>query len=170
MGLKTESEAKPTAPAPRKTLSHGEEVALDRQIGDLQKQVDGQEIEQGLNHQAPNRANVQKRIGELKRIRETRSVRQAVGSERDQIEMQLRKLTAELQVGMPTWAEYAYTRKKNGPIYDQIKQWIIRSESDPVRRNKIAQWKYLRRRLDPTDPYIASTKRLFPKVSQLADY
>jgi len=170
MGIKTETESRPAAPTTRPGLSLGEEQSLDRQIGDLEKQVDGKEIAQGLKHEAPNRANTQKRIAELRRIRETRSVRKAVGPERDSVEMELNKLTTELQVGMPTWKEYAFTRKKDGPVYNQLKQWIIRAETNPERRQRIVRWKYLRRRLDPSDPYISSTTRLFPKVSQLSDY
>jgi len=170
MGIKTETESRPAAPTIRPNLSHSEEESLDRQIGDLQKQVDEKEIEQGLNHQAPNKVNVQRRISELRRIRETRSVREAVGREREQVEMELQSLTVELQKGMPTWKEYAFTRKKDGPVYNQLKQWIIKAETDLIRRQRIVRWKYLRRRIDPTDPYIASTTRLFPRVSQLETY
>ena len=168
--LNIEKESQPAAPVIAPNLSYGEEHSLDRQIGDLQNQIDGKEIDQGLNHQAPNRASVQKRIDQLQRIRETRSVHQVVGRERDQVEMQIKSLTAELQKGMPTWREYAFTRKKDGPVYNQLKQWIIKSEQDPVRKQKIARWKYLRRCIDPSDPYIASTTRLFPKTSQLETF
>jgi len=170
MGIKTETENQPAQPMSRPSLSHGEEQALDRQIGDLQKQVDSVEIDQGLNHQAPNRVNTQRRIQELRRIRETRSVREAVGREREQVEREIKSLTEELQKGMPNWKEYAFTRKKDGPVYNQLKQWIIKSETDPVRRQRIQRWKHLKRRLDPKDPYIASTTRLFPRTSQLDTY
>ena len=170
MGLKTEKETPAVAPSSRQDLSHSEEQSLDRTIGDLNKQIDKTEISQGLNHAAPNKENVQKRIAELRRIRETRSVRKAVGREREQVEMEIKKLTEELQKGMPTWKEYSFTRKKDGPVYNQLKQWIIGSETNPLRKQRIARWKYLKRRLDPTDPYIASTTRLFPKTSQLETY
>jgi len=170
MGIKTETENRPAVPVTRQSLSHGEEQSLERQIVDLEKQADGAEIQQGLNYQAPNKVNVQKRIAELRRIRETRSVRKAVGPERDSVEMELNKLMAELQVGMPTWKEYSHTRKKDGSVYNTVKQWIIRSQADPARTQKIIRWKYLRRRLDPENPYIASTMKLFPKISQLSDY
>ncbi len=165
MGIKTEQEKQPT-PAPNRTsLSLAEENSFDRQIEDLEKQVSGAEIQQGLNHQAPNRANVQKRIEELRRIRETRSVRAAVGREREEVEMEIQSIKDELQKGMPTFKEYSFTRKKDGPFYNALKQWIVRSEQNPVRRQQIARWKYLKRRIDPTDPYIANTTNLFPDVS-----
>ena len=115
MGIKTEKETPVAKPVIGPGLSHSDEQSLDRTIGDLEKQVDETEIEQGLSHQAPNKANVQKRIAELRRIRETRSVRQAVGRHREQVEAEIKSLTFELQKGMPTYKEYAFTRKKDGP-------------------------------------------------------
>lgn len=165
MGIKTEQEAKPVIAPGKPSLSLNEEQSLDRQIGDLEKQVEGTEIRQGLNHQAPNKANVQKKIAHLRRIRETRSVRKAVGREREQIEMEIQQLKSELQKGMPTFKEYSFTRKKDGPLYNELVQWIVKSEKDPERVRKVNRWKYLRRRLDPTNPRIASTTLLFPGTS-----
>lgn len=168
MGIQTEKESKPVIAPNRSSISHSEETSIDRQIEDLEKQVDGAEIRQGLNYQAPNRANVQKKIAELRRIRETRSVRKAVGREREQIEMEIGDLKEELQKGMPTFKEYSFTRKKDGPFYNALVQWIAKSESDPVRVGRIKRWKYLRRRLDPENPRIASTTLLFPSTSKFS--
>ena len=144
-------------------LSHGEEKSLDHQISDLENQVKGSEIVQGLNHEVRDKGAVERRIAELKRIRETRSVTRATGREAEAIEREVASLTEKLQVGMPTWKDYSFLKRKDGMNYIQLRNWIVKSELDETRKSMIARWKYLKRRLDPDDPHAASMMNLFPQ-------
>jgi len=145
-------------------LSHGEEKSIDRQLEDLEKQIEETEIVQGLSHQAHDKGAVQRRISELRRIRETRSVRRAVGREREAIEREVQSLTATLQEGMPSWTEYVGLRRRDGMRYIKLKNWILQTEQDQNRQRMILRWKYLRRRLDPDDPHAADMMNLFPQM------
>ena len=156
-------QASPSGATKRCPLSYGEERSLDRQINDLENQSEGSEIVQGLSHQVRDKQLVQKRIAELKRIRETRCVRRAVGREADEITREVEALTTKLQKGMPSWETYAFTRRREGMRYIRLRDWIIKSEMDQTRRNMIIRWKYLKRRLDPDDPHAASIINLFPE-------
>jgi len=151
---------------PVKPLSLKEEQVLEKQRDDLQDILDETEIVQGVKNEVKNPEAVKK---EIQRLEQTlkHKVQPAVGNERIQIERQLKALTLDLQKGMPTWNEYVNTKKRDGMRFTHLKRLIMKWETDPVRRQKVATWKNLRRRLDPSDPQIADMMYLFPQVSQI---
>jgi len=67
---------------------------------------------------------------------------------------------------MPTWAEYSRTTRRDGMDYINLVNLIKKWELDPVRKEKVSEWKRLRRLLDPSDPQIANTMLLFPQTKR----
>lgn len=151
-----------TKVAANRPLTLAEERALDQQIQEAEDQLDEVERKQGINYTTENREATENKLRELRKVRASRAVVEASGREREKIEAEANAIRSELQKDMPSWAEYSMTTRKDGPKYIRLKNLIVKWELDPVRRQKVSRWKYLRRRLDPSDPQIANTMYLFP--------
>jgi hypothetical protein len=160
----------PTSQAPeglpvkisRKPLMAAEEAVIRKKIRDLEDILNEAEIVQGVNHKASNKQAIQAEKQRLEHILLTRSVQEATGNDRLAIEREVKALQEDLQKGMPSWNEFMNTTRKHGMNYVKLRNWILKCESDPERRRKIERWKYLKRRLDPTDPDASNTMQLFP--------
>jgi hypothetical protein len=144
-------------------LSMQEEQVMKKRLRLLEDMRDDVEIMQGVNYEAKDPAKLDAEIARLKQSLSTKSVQAATGAERDSVLREISSLEEDLKKGMPKWDIYANTRRRDGMAYVKLKNQIMKWESDPERKRKVARWKYLRRRLDPSDPDIANTMHLFPE-------
>lgn len=145
-----------------RTLSYGEEVDLKRRIQDHKDSLGGKELMQGVNLSAPNVANAKKEIKKLETILNSQGIGEISDKERAEIEKEERLLREDLQKGMPSWDTYQGSRPQHGPRHDKLVDWIVRTNADPVRQQKIRRWKTLRRHLDPHNPKASHVMYLFP--------
>lgn len=143
------------------SLSLWEEERLKKRLALLEDMRDGKEIVQGVAYDPRNPKKLDEEIESIKKELDMRSVKAAVGSDRQEVVRELKSLEEDLRKNMPTWDHYVGTRRRDGIAYVKLVNSIIQNESDPIRRKKIHRWKFLRRRLDPTNPYIANTMYLF---------
>jgi len=145
-----------------KTLSYKEEEVMRKRLRTLEDIRDGKEIVQGLNYESKSPAEVEKEIKSLRWLLDNKSVKEAVGSERDQIWKKIKVLEEDLRKDMPDWKTYVNTKRRDGMEYIHLKNLIIKWERDPVRKQKIKDWRRYKRMIDPNDPTIANTMLLFP--------
>ena len=143
------------------SLSLKEEEILKKRRALLEDIRDGREIVQGVSYESKNPKQVEEEIEAITKELQFRSVKAAVGSDRQEVVKELKILEEDLRKQMPSWEIFVNTKKRDGTAFLKLRNWIMKNETDPVRRSKIKRWKFLRRRLDPTDPYIADTMFLF---------
>lgn len=146
-----------------KLLSPGEEKSIDQTISDCKDILDEKELMQGVNFEAKNKAEIQKKISDLEQLKRTHGLPELSDGERQKVSKELEALEAKLQVGMPTWDEYVGLAPKHGPRYTALVTKIQKWEADPVRRQMVLRWKTLRRLRDPHDPQAGNTMYLFPQ-------
>jgi hypothetical protein len=149
----------------RSVLSRQEEDAVRKRLDLLKDMRDGKEIRQGLNFEtkgSPEQLDAE--IKDLEHQLDTRTVQMATGAKRSQIESEIKQLTEVLQKDMPTWLEYSSLQRKHGMNFVRLRNQIMKWETDPVRRARVARWKHLRRQLNPQDPDAANTMQLFPST------
>jgi hypothetical protein len=146
-----------------KTLSYGEEKALRERIQDLKDAQGGKELVQGVNMSSPNLARNRAELQRLQNILNSQGVSQLSKKELDEAEKEEKVLRDDLQKGMPSWDRYVQSRPKDGPRHDKIVEWIVDSDADPIRQQKVKRWKSLRRHINPNDPKFSHTNRLFPE-------
>lgn len=144
-----------------RTLSYGEEKDLDKRIQDVRDSLGGKEVMQGVNMNAPNVQLARKKLQQLEAIKTSQGVGELSDKEKTKIEEEEKLLREDLQKGMPSWDEYERSRPKDGPRHHRLVDWIVRSDADPVRQQKIRRWKTLRRYLDPHNSRAAHTENLF---------
>lgn len=145
-----------------KTLSYGEQKALESKIQELKDAKGGKEVVQGVNIGAPNVQVLDRQVKRLEAVLSSQGVGEISDKEREKYVLEEKALKEDLRKGMPTWTQYANSRPKDGPRHDRIVEWIGRSNKDPVRQQKIRRWKTLARHLNPFDPKASHTNRLFP--------
>lgn len=143
------------------SLSLKEEEVLKKRLALLEDIRDGREIVQGVNYDSKDPKQIESEIAQIRRELEFRSVKAAVGTDRDSVLRELKILESDLRKDMPSWDFYTNTKRRDGIAYLKLKNTITKWETDPVRKAKIKRWKFLRRRLDPTDKQIADTMFLF---------
>jgi len=148
-----------------KVLSVGEEKALNQTIDDLKKMRDGAELNdmQGVNFEISDKASVQKKIDDLEKIRRNHSAQNYSSRDRQSIMAELNALTLELQEGMPTWTQYISSRPQHGPGHQKMVAWVLKTQADPIRQQKINRWKTLRRAAFPDDPQASNVMYLYPE-------
>lgn len=164
MQLNVEKEEKQSDMRPivrTQNLSLKEEEVLKKRKALLEDIRDGREIVQGVSYESKNPKQIEDEISAIDKELQFRSVKAAVGNERAEVVRELKILEEDLRKGMPSWDIFVNTKKRDGTSFLKLRNWIIKNETDPLRRSKIKRWKFLRRRLDPTDPYVADTMFLF---------
>lgn len=145
-----------------RTLSYGEQKNLEAKIQEIEDALGSKELVQGVNMNTPNR---QKNVQELKRLKgilASQGVSQVSDKEKKDYEKEEELLRQDLQKGMPSWDKYQGSRPKDGPRHDKVVDWVVRSNEDIVRQQKIRRWKTLRRHIDPSNPKAAHVMHLFP--------
>ena len=164
MQLNVEKEEKQSEMKPivrTQNLSLKEEEVLKKRKALLEDIRDGREIVQGVSYESKNPKQIEDEISAIDKELQFRSVKAAVGNERAEVVRELKILEEDLRKGMPSWDTFVNTKKRDGTSFLKLRNWIIKNETDPLRRSKVKRWKFLRRRLDPTDPYVADTMFLF---------
>lgn len=164
MALTLRKGAEPFRPAKR-VLSWKEEDFLDQKRKDLEHAMNSKEIQQGLNFEHRDKAVLQKRIDELKSIKNRYGAVRLENRERVQAEVEIQRLEKAIAKKwggrVPTYAEY-WTRPKEGGIrYLQLRDKIANLNRDAEYSEYVKRWKYLRRRMEPEDRQIDSTLHLF---------
>ncbi len=145
-----------------RTLSFGEQKALEARIQDLKDAQGGKELVQGVTMTSPNAAKNRAEIKRLEGILASQGVGKVSDKELADLEKEEKILRAELQKGMPTWDRFAQSRPKDGPRHDKMVEWIVTSDADPMRSQMIRRWKNLRRHMNPHDPKFSHVNKLFP--------
>lgn len=143
------------------SLSLKEEEVLKKRLALLEDIRDGKEIVQGVSYESKNPKQLEDEMLAIKKELEFRSVKSATGTDRADVLRELKILEEDLRKGIPSWDVYVNTKRRDGISFLKLRNWIMKCETDPVRRSKVKRWKFLRRRLDPQDPFIADTMFLF---------
>lgn len=146
-----------------KTLSYGEQKALEARIQDLKDAQGGKELVQGVSMSSPNAAKNRAELQRLQNILNSQGVSQLSKKELDEAQKEEKILLEDLRIGMPRWDQYVNSRPKDGPRHDKIVEWIVENDADPIRQQKVRRWKSLRRHINPNDPKFSHTNRLFPE-------
>ena len=148
--------------APR--LSHHEEKALIEEEQNLQDIKDGVELKQGVKYEAQDLNALEKRLNEIRKLRETRGVDPNVSPEqREYLEKREKMLLEHLQKFNPTFKEHQYTRPSDGPKYSRLVQQELKNMMDPEYQRMVRDWKDCRRQLFPEDPNASDTRHLYPE-------
>ena len=146
-----------------KILTPAEEKELDKTIGDLKDIRDNKELAQGINFEVKDKASLDKKISNLEKIRQENSLPRLDKSDIEKVQREFDLLQSDLRRGMPTWSEYEGMRPHHGARFAALVKQIVKWEEDPIRRQKIARWKTLRRLLNPDDADAGNTMYLFPQ-------
>lgn len=140
-------------------LSYAEEQLLKKEKRMLEDVQDEVEIRQGLKHELQDEASVQDR---LKKINEQleRSAEPVSGAERGTLEKREKFLRENLQKRNPTWDQYTRLRPTDGIRYTELVEQIRKNNEDQAYQVRVAEWKGLRRQLDPDNPRASDTRYL----------
>lgn len=128
-------------------LSTKEEKVLDDKIKSLKDMRDGVEIEQGVSFEVKNKAALDQEISKMENIRQMNSISEVGEAEKGKYMREVKLLEEDLQRGAPTWEQYERSRPHDGPSHNAIVNWIVATQADKVRNQKVQRWKTLRRLL-----------------------
>lgn len=153
---------------PRRVMSFGEEQYLDDKIKYLEAQKGRKEIQQGVSHDPKDIKGLDKRLDELKTIKNRYGAVRLEGKERMQAELEIKRLEDLMAKkwgpgGFPSYAQYWMRPKEGGIQYLNLVDKIYRLNADREYAEYMRRWKYLRRCLEPDDRNIDSTLHLFKK-------
>lgn len=164
MALTLRKGAAPFRPAKR-VLSVQEEDFLDAKRKDLEHALNNKEMQQGVNFEHRDRPLLEKRLAELKAIKDRYGAVRLEGRERVQAEVEIKRLEQAIARKwggrVPSYSEYWMRPKDGGIRYLNLVDKIADLNRDPEYAEYIKRWKYLRRRMEPKDRRIDSTLHLF---------
>lgn len=149
----------------KRVLSWKEEDFLNQRAKDLEHSLHSKELQQGVNFEHRDKALLEKKLSELKSIKNRYGATRLDGQDRVKAEMELKRLeTAIAQKWggrVPTYQEYWVTPKLGGIRYMTLVNKIAKLNADPEYSAYVQRWKYVRRRMEPEDRLIDSTLHLF---------
>lgn len=164
MALTLRKGAAPFRPAKR-VLSYAEERFLDEKKTQLEAALNNKELQQGVNFEHRDKPLLEKRLAELKQIKNRFGAVRVEGRERAQSELEIKRIEQAIPRKwggrIPSYAEYWMRPKEGGIRYLNLVDKIASLNSDPEYTELVKRWKYLRRRMEPEDKRISSTLHLF---------
>lgn len=140
-------------------LSYAEETALKKERQMLEDVQDEVELRQGLKHELHDGKGVKDRIKKIDSELE-RSAERVSGAERGTLEKREKALRDFLQSKNPDWKTFSRSRPQDGVRYTELVEMIRRNNESPKYQRLVAEWKDIRRRLDPENPKAADTRYL----------
>lgn len=140
-------------------LSYAEEAALKKERQMLEDVQDEVEIKQGLKHELHDSKGVKDRIKKIDAELE-RSAERVSGATRVTLERREKALREFLQAKNPTWKTYSRLRPQDGVAYTELVEQLRRNNESPKYQRLVAEWKDIRRQLDPENPKAADTRYL----------
>lgn len=149
----------------RRVLSFAEEQFLDAKKKDIERDIQRGEVQQGVNFEPKDIKNLQKRLDDLKTIKNRYGAVRLAGKEREQAEKEIKLIEARIAVKwggrIPSYTEYWQKPKDGGIHYLNLVDKIAELNSDREYSELVKRWKYLRRRLEPENKRIDSVLNLF---------
>lgn len=147
----------------RNGLGYSEERSLRDKEKWLESVYKRKEIQQGVAHDPKDLNRIKQKLEDVRsqlRFAPTR----ASGSERVQIEMELKKTEERMRQlwggKIPTWSEYWQRPKEGGIHYLMLRDKIVELNQSREYSELVKRWQFLRRRLEPQDKNIANTIHL----------
>lgn len=148
-----------------KVLSHAEDKFLAEKEKQIEADLSRREIQQGVTFEPKDPQILEKRLAEVKKLRQNANMQRLEGSERVRAESELKKIEdifAKKWGGrIPTHSEYWMRPKEGGIQYLNLVDRISRLNKDREYQELIKRWKFLRRGLEPDDKHIDNTMNLF---------
>lgn len=140
-------------------LSYSEEASLKKEKAMLEDVADEVELRQGLKNELHDSKGVKDRLKKIDAELE-RSAERVSGAERVVLEKREKALRDFLQNKNPDWKTYSRSRPQDGVRYTELVETIRRNNENPKYQRMVAEWKDIRRRLDPENPKAADTRYL----------
>lgn len=140
-------------------LSWHEEQKLKEERAMLEDVKDEVEISQGLKHELHDEKGVRDRIRQIDKQLE-RAAERVTGRERVVLEKREKALRDHLQSKNPDWKTFTRSRPTDGVAYTELVEQIRANNENPKYQRLVAEWKDIRRRLDPDNPKAADTRYL----------
>lgn len=154
-------------PGEGKVLSYAEEKAMNDRIKDLENEFMGKEIQQGLSFQPRDIQTVEKWLNHYKQMKSSMGAQRYEGKERLQAEIELRRIdqavTQKWGGRIPSYQELWVTPKSGGIQYLNLVQMWVKLNADREYSELIRRWRYLRRRMEPSDPNADNILHLFDR-------
>ena len=149
----------------QRVLSYAEEKFLDAKQKDIERDIRHGELQQGVNFEPKEIKNLQKRLDDLKTVKNRYGAVRLSGKEREQAEKEIKLIEARVAVKwggrIPTYTEYWQRPKEGGIHFQNLVDKITELNSDREYQELIKRWKFLRRGLEPQNKRIDSVLHLF---------
>ena len=153
-------------PSEEKVLSYAEEKAAEQRIKDLENELSGGEVGQGLSFQPKNIQTVEKWLNHYKKMKAGMGAHKYTGKDREQAEIEIRKIEQALAQKwggrIPSYSELWINQKQGIQYLNLVQQWV-KHNADRQYNELIRRWKYLRRRMEPDDPHADNVLHLFDR-------
>lgn len=148
-----------------RVLSYNEEKFIDEKLKQLTRERGHGELQQGVQFEPKNVKALDKKLGELKAIKNRYGAIRLSGSERVQAEKEIKMLESRIAQKwggrVPSYSEYWMKPKDGGIKYLNLVDKIDELNRDREYSEIIRRWKYLRRSLEPENKRIDSVLHLF---------
>lgn len=153
-------------PSNEKVLSYAEEQAADKRIKDLETELMGKEVQQGLSFQPKDIQTIEKWLAHYKKMKANMGATKFEGKDRTQAEIEMRRIIQAIEKKwnghIPSYQEL-WINQRAGIQYLQLVQNWIRLNVDREYGELVKRWKYLRRRMEPDDPNADNVLHLFDR-------
>lgn len=145
-------------------LSFSEERALREKEQYLDSVYKKKEIAQGVTHDPKDLNRIRTKL-EGVRDQLRFAPERAEGHERVKIEAEIKRVEDEMAKfwggTFPTWEEHWINPKSGGIRYNVYRDRIVQVNKSKEYADLFRRWQFLRRRLEPQDPNIASSLHLY---------
>lgn len=148
----------------RKILSFQEEKAIKDKVHQLEDNIKGKEIQQGVKVEPRDIKALEAKLRGMREVLNQGGAVRLEGRERVHAEMEIKRLEEEIKKmwggSIPSYDEHWMTAKA-GIRYRSYVNKLVFLNSSRKYAELVRRWKYLRRRLEPQDSRIDSTMHLF---------
>lgn len=159
--MKIEANKVPQQVAQPRTLSYSETNALKQEEQKLQDIKDGIELKQGVNYEADDLRDVEKRLAQIRKIRQDGEAPDLSEREKLHLEQKEKMIREHFHKINPSFETFQYLRPKDGPRYSRLVQQTEKNMNDPEYQKMVREWQDIQRKLHPDDAYAADTRQLY---------
>lgn len=153
-------------PSEGKVLSFAEEKAADDRIKELESQLMGKEVQQGLSFEPRDVKTIENWLAHYKKMKANQGAQKFEGTERVSAEMELRRIEDAIRVcwggRIPNYSELWINQRAGIDYLNLVQKWV-KLNANREFHELIRRWKYIRRRMEPEDPNADNILHLYDR-------
>lgn len=153
-------------PENSRVMSYAEERAAEERIKDLEAEMMGKEVRQGLTYQPKDIQTVEKWLAHYKQLKASRGAVRLEGKERVQAEVELRRIEDRIRViwggKIPSFQEIWITPRAGIDYLNLVNKFVELGKNREF-HELVRRWKSIRRQMEPSDPNADNILHLYDR-------